>query len=256
MTPAEEGAYIRLLSHAWMAPDCGLPDDDESLAELSRLRVQWRKCGTKIRRQFTSVGGRLFNNRLVEERRKQDEWRKRRSESGAAAAQVRWQGESEDGSRIPDECETDASRIPDASLTHDERIEKPMRENASSVFTLQSSIKTKPLHAADAVVKRVAGEIHCRHPAIRRDCSVAYIETKLRAVLKHRKISRDECEEYLERVNQYHRSLCESYGWSKDGGEFAKGLRNWLAPREGRYEPPPPSLLPENNLSMEQRLKL
>ena len=37
MTPSQEGAYIRLLFIAWLSDDCGLPDDDEQLASLSRL---------------------------------------------------------------------------------------------------------------------------------------------------------------------------------------------------------------------------
>ena len=41
MTPAEEGAYIRLLCYAWADPDVSLPDDDDSLAKLSRLNEQW-----------------------------------------------------------------------------------------------------------------------------------------------------------------------------------------------------------------------
>jgi hypothetical protein len=37
MTPAEEGAYIRLLAYTWNDPDCTIPNDDASLAILSRL---------------------------------------------------------------------------------------------------------------------------------------------------------------------------------------------------------------------------
>src|SRR5690348_14855054 len=89
MTPAEEGAYIRLLCHAWQSEDCGLPDDDEALAELSRLRGSWAKSSKRIRSKFESVGGRLFNNRLIEERQKQLEWRGKSSQGGKKSCRER-----------------------------------------------------------------------------------------------------------------------------------------------------------------------
>ena len=79
MTPAEEGAYIRLLCYAWSNPDCSLPDDDETLGQLSRLGERWLKGGsTRLRQCFTPhprKPGRLFNARLLKERKKQEAWR-------------------------------------------------------------------------------------------------------------------------------------------------------------------------------------
>ena len=59
MTPAEEGAYLRLLCHAWMDPMCSLPDDDAQLAILSRLGPHWKHASLKIRAKFEVVDGRL-----------------------------------------------------------------------------------------------------------------------------------------------------------------------------------------------------
>ena len=42
MTAAEERGYLRLLMHAWKSPDCGLPKDDKTLAQLSKLGGAWR----------------------------------------------------------------------------------------------------------------------------------------------------------------------------------------------------------------------
>ncbi|MGE5571104.1 MAG: hypothetical protein ACM3S5_18875 [Rhodospirillales bacterium] len=90
MTPAEEGAYIRLLALEWLEPDCGLPDDDEELAILSRLGEAWAgKSGKKIRAKFRAEGGRLFNDRLLEEREKQAEWSRKSSAGGKRSAEVR-----------------------------------------------------------------------------------------------------------------------------------------------------------------------
>ena len=86
MTPAEEGAYIRLLAYAWLQPDCGLPDDDSALSELSRLRSAWSKSGPKLRRKFFVIDGKLFNQRLLDERQKQTEWAEKSSAGGKRSA--------------------------------------------------------------------------------------------------------------------------------------------------------------------------
>jgi len=91
MKPEEEGAYIRLLCYAWNEPDCGLPDDDEQLAILSRLGKDWLKGGVSVvRKCFFSKGGRLYNKRLLKERKKQEKWKKKSSEGGKKSAKVRW----------------------------------------------------------------------------------------------------------------------------------------------------------------------
>lgn len=82
MSPSEEGAFLRLLCHAWMAPDCGLPIGDDELSALSRLGRSWGKSACKIRHKFEERDGRLFNTRLLEERRKQLEWSRKSAEGG------------------------------------------------------------------------------------------------------------------------------------------------------------------------------
>jgi uncharacterized protein YdaU (DUF1376 family) len=93
MTPAEEGAYIRLLCYAWADLDCTIPDDDTELAKLSRLGEGWLNGGsTTIRKCFEphpKRPGRLFNTRLMEERKKQDAWRRKSREGGKRSAEIR-----------------------------------------------------------------------------------------------------------------------------------------------------------------------
>lgn len=92
MTPAEEGAYFRLLCYAWM--NDGLPDDDEQLAALSRLGEGWSKGGsTKVRPCFVLRDGRLHSPRLDQERQKQELWRQKSSQGGKASANARWGSE-------------------------------------------------------------------------------------------------------------------------------------------------------------------
>ena len=75
MTPAEEGAYFRLLCHAWNEPDCSLPDDDATLAKLSRLGDAWQQdSGARIRACFKpdpARPGRIFNERERKIRQRQ-----------------------------------------------------------------------------------------------------------------------------------------------------------------------------------------
>lgn len=136
MTPAEEGAYIRLLCHEWNDPDCSLPSDDESLAALSRLGASWAKSGPKIMRNFQLIEGRYVNLRLAEERQKHNEWRTKSSEGGKLSAAKRatnvqppTQPNGNQTSRVVDECLPDDSNH--SSTRGRARIESEIRsENA------------------------------------------------------------------------------------------------------------------------------
>lgn len=90
MSPAEEGAYIRLLAIAWTSNDCGLPDDDEQLAVLSRLNRTWKNSANRLRQQFVARDGRIFNPRLLEVRAAAENWHEKQKESGEAGARKRW----------------------------------------------------------------------------------------------------------------------------------------------------------------------
>lgn len=93
MTPAQEGAYIRLLCYAWNEPDCSIPDNDEQLAVLSRLGEGWFNGGSSVVRKcfvpHKTKSGRLVNLRLLEERKKQETWRRKSSEGGRKSAEQR-----------------------------------------------------------------------------------------------------------------------------------------------------------------------
>lgn len=107
--------------------------------------------------------------------------------------------------------------------------------------------KEKPQKPAPArkpyaeTLKRVAQCIHEGHPTAfdRRDLGIEGVEKKLEAILRYRRTPVADCPGYLERIGRNHMGACESEKWSKNGGEFAPGLRNWLAPREGRYDVAP-----------------
>ncbi len=93
MTPAEEGAYIRLLCYAWADPDVSIPDDDETLAKLSRLGEEWLKgSSTTLRACFVphpKKPGRLVNVRLLQEHKQQQEWRAKCQHGGIQSGKTR-----------------------------------------------------------------------------------------------------------------------------------------------------------------------
>lgn len=91
MTPAQEGAYIRLLCFDW--DNNGIPDDDAAMAQLSRLGTEWENSQKILRSCFGPHPHRvgfLTNRRLQKERLKQKEFRKERSKSGLRGAKKRW----------------------------------------------------------------------------------------------------------------------------------------------------------------------
>jgi uncharacterized protein YdaU (DUF1376 family) len=107
MTPEQEGAYIRLLCHAWASEDCGLPNDDKQLAVLSRLNEKWFNGGsTVVRACFKAKGNRLFNERLLEEREKQRLWAEKSRKGGlhSQKAQKDKELQSKGGSQMVDDC--------------------------------------------------------------------------------------------------------------------------------------------------------
>jgi hypothetical protein len=88
------------------------------------------------------------------------------------------------------------------------------------------------------VLEQVAISIHGRHPNEhgRRDLSVTGVQKKLEAILQHKHIPGADCEAYLHRIDSNHMAACESESWRKEDGQYVKGLRNWLAPTEDRYD--------------------
>jgi hypothetical protein len=90
-------------------------------------------------------------------------------------------------------------------------------------------------------IQFVAAKIHARHPKVRRDIGVEQAGKKLAEILKHKRVPASGQEAYLEQIDRNHAAMCASEGWQKEGGQFAKGLENWLAPTKERYDPAPES---------------
>ena len=91
-------------------------------------------------------------------------------------------------------------------------------------------------------LQTVAEEIHKRHPKHRRDCGPREVQKHLKAILRHGKKTSTKPwpgdGPVLDWLNDNHAKWCESIEWTKEDGQFAKGLSNWLAPTMGRYKQP------------------
>lgn len=90
MTPAEEGAYIRLLCIAWNDDQCSLPDDDASLAAMSRLNSHWPESSAKIRACFEAHDGRLYNEKLLHHWQKSHDQHEKKAAGGVKGMLSRW----------------------------------------------------------------------------------------------------------------------------------------------------------------------
>ncbi len=92
MTLEEQGAYMRLLCHAWKSTPVGsLLNDDEILAQLSRLgKERWMISKTNILRAFDLSNPEFITQkRLVREHEKQKHNRKQKVKAGKASAAKR-----------------------------------------------------------------------------------------------------------------------------------------------------------------------
>ncbi|MCE9616456.1 MAG: YdaU family protein [Lentisphaerae bacterium] len=65
MEPEQVGAFILLLCYQWNSDSQSIPNDDATLARLSRLNARWETYGPAVKACFNVVdGNRLRNERL------------------------------------------------------------------------------------------------------------------------------------------------------------------------------------------------
>ena len=97
MTLAEQGAYVRLMVWSWNSSemDCGLPDDDDALAQWSGLGADWHgPSGDKLKRKFpVAENGRRYNAKILGEWQKCEDYAAIRAKAGKA----RWDKERGEG---------------------------------------------------------------------------------------------------------------------------------------------------------------
>jgi uncharacterized protein YdaU (DUF1376 family) len=155
MTPAEEGAYLRLLLMAAKSGDGSLPDDDYELARMSRLGDLWSKkprgsaitSGERIRQRFSVADGRLRHHQVDADRQRFADAKQQRSH----AAEARW------GKRK--QCESDAA----ASLPHQSRTAGAI-PSSSSYSKEHTNTREKP-EEPESITARCRIQGGCTSPA-------------------------------------------------------------------------------------------
>ena len=93
MTVRQEGMYLRLLLHAWVAnPPCTLPNADRMLAALAKVSpAVWKKEGPLVKAQFTALSPAwLRNTKQWEVYEQMEAVRTARQAAGARGADERW----------------------------------------------------------------------------------------------------------------------------------------------------------------------
>ncbi len=89
MDAAGVGGYVLLLLWCWNDKQCGL-DVDEDFQKLGKLTdAQWKSQKDLIMRNFKKVGKKLYNRRLLLERKKQVLQRIKSIKGGLASAESR-----------------------------------------------------------------------------------------------------------------------------------------------------------------------
>jgi uncharacterized protein YdaU (DUF1376 family) len=213
MTVEEEGAYIHLLAHCWLSEDCTLPDDDTELAQLSRLGERWLNgASVKLRSCFTAhprKPGRIFNARLLDERKKQDAWRKKSQDGGRRSAETRT-------------SRSQASRrVVEGSLKGGSRVVEPKvnsSSSSSSSISKNKNTSTKRAHADLLNGHRSSFELFWSHyPRKRNKGAAEKVWSKLQP---------DDVimQAMLGKLDQAKQTL----DWQKERGQFIPYPASWL----------------------------
>jgi len=149
MTLEQQGAYIRLICHAWSSTTVGhLPNDDETLAQLSRLgEEKWAQSKSKILKAFDlSVDGFIVHRQLIAEYEKQKAFSEMQTEISnkrRKGANMRWKCKTDanamqmqcktDANAMQMQCKTDANAMQMQCKTDLERKEEKKEEKAPLV---------------------------------------------------------------------------------------------------------------------------
>jgi uncharacterized protein YdaU (DUF1376 family) len=89
MTYEQRGIYIDMLCLMWGEQDCMLPDD---LTVLERMLNVPSTTLEIIMQRFQKKDGKIFSKRLLEERKKQEDWRRKSRKGGLKSAKLRTKG--------------------------------------------------------------------------------------------------------------------------------------------------------------------
>jgi hypothetical protein len=143
--------------------------------------------------------------------------------------------------KLISDCEQVDSKIPGIVHARRSRISKSYSYTEPEASADADAGKDDTLFPVppdeEELVIETAKRLCARHPKIR-SCGIAEARKKLKSII--RRIPKYERCPKLRRIDSNHEGWCQTHEWTKDAGEFAKGLSNWLSPTEFRYDEEPP----------------
>jgi uncharacterized protein YdaU (DUF1376 family) len=131
LTPAEFGAYMRLLIVAWRRPDCNLPNNDVFLGRCIGDRKNWHRLKTVVMAFWTLGEDGFYRQfRLLREREYVSRQAVKSSAGGKAKALKDRQRRSARGlpNDMPNECQIDAP-TPTPTPKKESKIEASHKKN-------------------------------------------------------------------------------------------------------------------------------
>lgn len=122
MSLTERGAFVELLTIAWLASEepCTIPADSEKQAALLRISArEWRKLAPRVLAEFEPAGsGRLRNAKLFNVYSEMQAKHLRHSEGGKQTAAKRWKHDSPATSLATEKLVTARVRVKDKVLNN------------------------------------------------------------------------------------------------------------------------------------------
>lgn len=229
MSIEEEGCFIRLLAYGWR--EGSIPADEDQLIRLCKGSTAFQ---TVIKRCFfpdPKNPSRLINKRLKIEAKKQKEFRKSKQRGGINSGK----------SRRAKKFSTEHSS---SSVQTEDEQNRTLQSSSSS--SSSPTVVPSPPSPLQTGLEECAEKIHSQHPPQRRDLGKGAVRNRLKQILLHKRLitrggkARGKPLPYLVALATRHREFAESFDWTKDGGQYAKSLNNWLATTMERYDQPPP----------------
>lgn len=189
MSCEQEGAFLRLLLHAWLSKDvcpCSIPNDDKKLAAMSKLGRRWQSVGEFVRAQFEPVEDypdRLRNARLWTIYVEQTEKHSRRVMAGALGGHARAKSKQSSSNATAMLKQSSSKRLAKSKQSESEsdteikQLQK--QEPAPSVTGVLKPSELLPFEDCEAL--RTAWEAtgrSCEYPRFRKSLKPLFVPMK------------------------------------------------------------------------------
>lgn len=272
MDDADIGFFARCLNHSWL--NDGLPESIQEIARMLRCRVDYaQRRWLRVGPCWDLIEGRYRNP-------KQETFRAKTaaiSDKRKGAAEERWNSIEVDVKSKGDKRSISQNLPPNEGLgrikneqvqTHQQNADAnacglhpytrafpfpypyPEEEKNTPLTPRRGECEQTPLppDSAEVAIRapsfdesliEIATRIHDRHPALRR-CGLKEVADKLRTIAKQ--VPAKERIDRLCEIEKCHADWCDHPDWQKEGGQYAKGLDNWLAPTKGRFNAQAPPI--------------